>query len=89
MYKNLIFNTLNKFWKIFYLLFYLLKNIKCELWFSYFLANVYDKNRQVTEKIYLRVKNDVPEDGGAVLINSAQIYCGAMDQAEHGVFGLD
>lgn len=32
-------------------------------------------------EIYLRVKNDVPEDGGTVLVNSAQIYCGAMDQA--------
>lgn len=33
-------------------------------------------------KIYLWVKNDVLEDGGgAVLINSARIYCGAMDQA--------
>lgn len=57
-----------------------------------FLANMYDKNRQVyfTQKIYLRVKNDVPEDGGAVLINSAQIYCRAMDQASSmGILGLD
>lgn len=33
-----------------------------------------------SEKIYLWVKNDVLEDGGAVLINSARIYCDAMDQ---------
>ena len=52
------------------------------------LTNVYDKNCQVTEKIYLRVKNDVPEDGEAVLINSAQIYCRAMDQVSSmGIFG--
>lgn len=43
-----------------------------------------------SEKIYLWVKNDVLEDGRAVLINSARIYCDAMDQVSNmGYPGLD
>ncbi|KYN16443.1 hypothetical protein ALC57_11313 [Trachymyrmex cornetzi] len=63
-------------------------NVNYEFCICIPMVNVYGKNRQVTEKIYLRVKNDVPEDGGAVLINSAQIYCRAMDQVSSmGIFG--
>lgn len=36
-----------------------------------------------SEKIYLWGKNDVLEDGRAVLINSARIYCDAMDQVSN------
>lgn len=78
MCKNLISNNLSKFRKFFISL----KYIKYEWWFCICILwqKLYNKNHQVTES-YLRVKNDIPEDGGAVLINSAQIYCRAMDQA--------
>lgn len=39
-----------------------------------------DKNRQDGEDLFAGQENDVLKDGGAVLINSARIYCRAMDQ---------
>lgn len=44
------------------------------------MANVNGKNHQIVKDLFAGQKNNVLKDGGTVLINSARIYCGAMDQ---------